>query len=157
MMNNFSTLTSIVSALGTAPILRLNRTWAQVNPKTNATLESMRQLMASTKNFGQYREKLHAANPPCIPFLGTALFSMVIVKGTQLTASRCILDRSDIHRGRHCIRCQEHGAHQLRQTSKDRRSHSRHPAVSERPILAQPSAGPARVDIGQHEASHRRA
>lgn len=71
IMNNFSTLTSIVSALGTAPILRLNRTWAQVNPKTNATLESMRQLMASTKNFGQYREKLHAANPPCIPFLGT--------------------------------------------------------------------------------------
>ena len=69
-LNNFSTLTSIVSALGTAPILRLSRTWNQVNIKTNATLESMRQLIASTKNFNLYREQLHKANPPCIPFLG---------------------------------------------------------------------------------------
>lgn len=30
----------------------------------------MRRLMASTKNFGEYRESLHAANPPCIPFFG---------------------------------------------------------------------------------------
>lgn len=82
MMNNFSTLTSIVSALGTAPILRLNRTWAQVNPKTNTTLESMRQLMASTKNFGQYREKLHAANPPCIPFLGMAAILAFVILAT---------------------------------------------------------------------------
>lgn len=69
-LNNFSTLTSIVSALGTAPILRLSRTWGQVPIKTNATLESMRQLIASSKNFGSYREQLHQANPPCIPFLG---------------------------------------------------------------------------------------
>ena len=30
----------------------------------------MRRVMASTKNFGEYRESLHAANPPCIPFFG---------------------------------------------------------------------------------------
>lgn len=113
-MNNFSTLTSIVSALGTAPILRLNRTWAQVNPKTSATLESMRQLMASTKNFGQYREKLHAANPPCIPFLGTVLTLLNIVSVNKLTVPRCISDRSNVHRGRHCVGGQEHGAYQLR-------------------------------------------
>lgn len=28
--------------------------------------------MASTKNFGEYRETLHLANPPCIPFFGTS-------------------------------------------------------------------------------------
>ncbi|WEW61256.1 cell division cycle- protein [Emydomyces testavorans] len=69
-MNNYSTLTSIISALGTAPIHRLNRTWAQVSQKTSTTLESMRKLMASTKNFGEYRETLHLATPPCIPFFG---------------------------------------------------------------------------------------
>ena len=69
-MNNYSTLTSIISALGTAPIHRLGRTWTQVNGKTMATLEQMRKLMASTKNFGEYRETLHLANPPCIPFFG---------------------------------------------------------------------------------------
>lgn len=69
-MNNYSTLTSIISALGTAPIHRLNRTWAQVSARTSSTLEQMRRLMASTKNFAEYRETLHLANPPCIPFFG---------------------------------------------------------------------------------------
>lgn len=70
-MNNFSTLTSIISALSTAPIHRLQRTWAQVNARTMSILESLRRLMGSTKNFGQYRETLQLANPPCIPFFGT--------------------------------------------------------------------------------------
>jgi len=69
-LNNFSTLTSIISALGTAPIARLKRTWDQVPQRIQTTLENMRKLMASTKNFGEYREALHAANPPCIPFFG---------------------------------------------------------------------------------------
>jgi hypothetical protein len=69
-LNNFSTLTSIISALGTAPIARLKRTWDQVPQRTLAVLEAMRRVMASTKNFGEYREALHAANPPCIPFFG---------------------------------------------------------------------------------------
>ena len=69
-LNNFSTLTSIISALGTAPINRLNRTWAQVSTRTVATLEVLRSLIASNKNFAEYRETLHQSNPPCIPFLG---------------------------------------------------------------------------------------
>ena len=71
-LNNFSTLTSIISALGTAPIHRLNRTWAQVSARTSATLEQMRTLMHSTKNFKEYRPALNQANPPCIPFFGTS-------------------------------------------------------------------------------------
>ncbi|PKX99455.1 putative cell division control protein Cdc25 [Aspergillus novofumigatus IBT 16806] len=51
-LNNYSTLTSIISALGTAPIHRLGRTWSQVSGRTSAILEQMRRLMASTKNFG---------------------------------------------------------------------------------------------------------
>jgi len=70
ILNNYSTLTSIISALGTAPIHRLGRTWSQVSGRTSAILEQMRRLMASTKNFGEYRETLHLANPPCIPFFG---------------------------------------------------------------------------------------
>ncbi|KAL9110176.1 MAG: hypothetical protein Q9227_005236 [Pyrenula ochraceoflavens] len=79
-LNNFSTLTSIVSALGTSPILRLTRTWAQVNAKTNATLESQRNLISSTRNFGEYREKLHLANPPCIPFFGVYLTDLTFIE-----------------------------------------------------------------------------
>ncbi|RSM02464.1 hypothetical protein CEP52_007942 [Fusarium oligoseptatum] len=79
-LNNFSTLTSIISALGTAPIARLKRTWDQVPQRTHTTLESMRRVMASTKNFGEYREALHAANPPCIPFFGVYLTDLTFIE-----------------------------------------------------------------------------
>jgi len=79
-LNNFSTLTSIISALATAPIHRLTRTWQQVNGKTKDILESMRKLMASTKNFAEYRDFLHKANPPCIPFLGVYLTDLTFIE-----------------------------------------------------------------------------
>ncbi|KAK4039206.1 ras guanine nucleotide exchange factor domain-containing protein [Parachaetomium inaequale] len=80
VLNNFSTLTSIISALGTAPIARLKRTWDQVPQRIQATLETMRKLMASTKNFGEYREALHAGNPPCIPFFGVYLTDLTFIE-----------------------------------------------------------------------------
>lgn len=91
-LNNFSCLTSIISALGSAPIHRLNRTWSQVNARTTQTLESMRKLMGSTKNFLEYRDTLHKAQPPCIPFFGIYLTDLTfiedgipsIIKKTQL-------------------------------------------------------------------------
>jgi len=51
-----------------------------VNPKTNAMLESMRNLIASGKNFLQYRETLRIANPPCIPFLGVYLTDLTFIE-----------------------------------------------------------------------------
>ncbi|KAK3295536.1 ras guanine nucleotide exchange factor domain-containing protein [Chaetomium fimeti] len=80
LLNNFSTLTSIISALGTAPIARLKRTWDQVPQRIQATLEVMRKLMASTKNFGEYREALHGGNPPCIPFFGVYLTDLTFIE-----------------------------------------------------------------------------
>lgn len=44
----------------------------------------MRKLMASTKNFGEYREALHAANPPCIPFFGTLLLMTIFIDIVRL-------------------------------------------------------------------------
>ncbi|KAF2087791.1 guanine-nucleotide dissociation stimulator CDC25 [Saccharata proteae CBS 121410] len=79
-LNNFSTLTSIISALGTAPIHRLNRTWSAVNARTMTTLENMRKLMGSTKNFAEYRDTLHKANPPCIPFFGVYLTDLTFIE-----------------------------------------------------------------------------
>ncbi|KAL6709095.1 cell division cycle-related protein [Coniothyrium glycines] len=79
-LNNFSTLTSIISALGTAPIHRLNRTWSAVNQRSMGVLESMRKLMGSTKNFAEYRDSLHRANPPCIPFFGVYLTDLTFIE-----------------------------------------------------------------------------
>ncbi|KAJ5558562.1 hypothetical protein N7535_008778 [Penicillium sp. DV-2018c] len=91
-LNNYSTLTSIISALGTAPIHRLGRTWGQVSGRTSTVLEQMRRLMASTKNFGEYREALHLANPPCIPFFGVYLTDLTFIEDgiPSLTPSELI-------------------------------------------------------------------
>ncbi|KAI9894025.1 MAG: hypothetical protein M1814_004795 [Vezdaea aestivalis] len=75
-LNNFSTLTSIISAFSTAPIHRLKRTWEQTPQRTAVLLEQMRRLMGSTKNFGEYRETLRNSNPPAVPFLGVFLTDM---------------------------------------------------------------------------------
>lgn len=40
----------------------------------------MRELIASTKNFSRYREALHAAQPPCIPFLGVYLTDLTFIE-----------------------------------------------------------------------------
>lgn len=61
---------SIISALATTPIYRLYMTWPQLSPRVRGTLEEMRDLMSSTKNFGKYRETLRSTHPPCVPFLG---------------------------------------------------------------------------------------
>ncbi|KAF8469219.1 ras guanine nucleotide exchange factor domain-containing protein [Kalaharituber pfeilii] len=91
-LNNFSTLTSIISALGAAPIHRLKRTWDHVPTRTTAILENMKVLMGTTLNFNEYRECLHLVNPPCVPFLGVYLKDLTFVadgnpdfiKGTEL-------------------------------------------------------------------------
>lgn len=91
-LNNFSTLTSIISALGAAPIHRLKRTWDHVPSRTTTILENMKVLMGTTLNFNEYRECLHIVNPPCVPFLGVYLKDLTFVadgnpdfiKGTEL-------------------------------------------------------------------------
>lgn len=48
--------------------------------------------MASTKNFGEYRETLHLANPPCIPFFGVYLTDLTFIEDgiPSLTPSELI-------------------------------------------------------------------
>ena len=145
-MNNFSTLTSIISALSTAPIGRLTRTWAQVNARTMTVLEQMRKLMHSTKNFGEYREALHLANPPCIPFFGKLVAETH--SSSQLTVfTRCLPYRLDIHRRRYSLCDQTHRPHQFCQTSQNRRRYSRYSAISKCALRSQVCARSAGLHI----------
>ncbi|KZZ95782.1 cell division control protein Cdc25 [Ascosphaera apis ARSEF 7405] len=79
-MNNYSSLMTIISALATAPIDRLGRTWYQVSARTMAMLERMRTLMQTTKNFALYRQTIHNVNLPCIPFLGIYLTDLIFTE-----------------------------------------------------------------------------
>jgi son of sevenless-like protein len=78
-LNNFSTLTAIVSGLNSAPIHRLRRTWTQVPNRHLQVLESQNDLINSAKNFSTYREALHSQSPPCVPFLGVYLTDLTFI------------------------------------------------------------------------------
>jgi len=73
-LNNFSSMTAIISALYSSPIHRLKKTWKQVSEKTMTLMNKMNDLMNSTRNFSEYREHLRFIHDkPCVPFLGVYL------------------------------------------------------------------------------------
>ncbi|CAG8528266.1 3951_t:CDS:10 [Paraglomus brasilianum] len=80
ILNNFNSLTAIISGLNSAPIHRLKRTWEMVNARTIQNLEALNKVMNSTKNFLDYRAQLHSVNPPCVPFLGVYLTDLTFIE-----------------------------------------------------------------------------
>lgn len=78
-LQNFASMTAIISGLNTAAIHRLRASWDLVNPKMIATFEELTNLLQSTKNFSEYREMIHNLDPPCVPFLGVYLTDLVFI------------------------------------------------------------------------------
>lgn len=70
MLNNFSTMWSIVSALNSASIFRLRRTWGMLSAEALDMLNELNTITNVSKNYGMYRELLSKVNPPCVPFMG---------------------------------------------------------------------------------------
>jgi son of sevenless-like protein len=73
-------MTAIISALYSATIHRLNRTWEQVPHRSQVMLDNMNRLMNSSRNFGDYRAMLHLVNPPCVPFFGVYLTDLTFIE-----------------------------------------------------------------------------
>lgn len=80
VLNNFSTVTAIISGLNSAPIHRLRRTWDLLNARVAMSAEDLNRLMTSSKNFSIYRETLHQMQPPCVPFLGVYLTDLTFIE-----------------------------------------------------------------------------
>lgn len=78
--NNFSSMMAIISALYSATIHRMKKTWAAVTPRTMEMLDSMNKLMNSTRNFNEYRDILRMVTPPVIPFFGVYLSDLTFVE-----------------------------------------------------------------------------
>ncbi|TPX54683.1 hypothetical protein PhCBS80983_g05847 [Powellomyces hirtus] len=79
-LNNFNTLMSVLAGLNSAPIHRLKRTWEVISQRSHSMLEALRNTMTPTRNFSAYRDALHSANPPCVPFLGFYLTDLTFVE-----------------------------------------------------------------------------
>lgn len=79
-LNNFSSMMAVISALYSATIHRMKKTWASVSPRTMELLDSMNKLMNSSRNFNEYRDILRMVQPPVIPFFGVYLSDLTFVE-----------------------------------------------------------------------------
>lgn len=70
-INNFATMTAIISGLNLTPVRRLKRSWELVAPKYISQFEVCEAIMNPDKNFSNYWTTLSQCVPPCIPFIGT--------------------------------------------------------------------------------------
>ncbi|KAI8986090.1 ras GEF [Trametes punicea] len=78
-MQNYSTMTAVISGLNTPPIRRLKRTWEQVNAKIMSQLKICESTIDTNKNFNNYRSLLARIQPPCVPFIGVYLTTLTFI------------------------------------------------------------------------------
>ncbi|KAM6902262.1 ras-specific guanine nucleotide-releasing factor RalGPS1-like isoform 1-T1 [Xenentodon cancila] len=91
-LNNLHSLVSIVSALQSAPIFRLNKTWGLISRKDKATFEKLNYLTAKEENYIRMREYIRSVKMvPCIPYLGIYLLDMIYIDSAY-PASESIIE-----------------------------------------------------------------
>lgn len=79
-LNNFSSMTAIVSGLYSSSIHRLKKTWEITDSTLSRSLQNMNKLMNSARNFSEYRNILKFLGPePCVPFFGVILSDLTFV------------------------------------------------------------------------------
>ncbi|KAI0269740.1 ras guanine nucleotide exchange factor domain-containing protein [Gloeopeniophorella convolvens] len=73
VLNNFATSRSILAALDSSTISRLQQTWMGVPQKQKLQLDGVRKLADHARNYHEYRSRLRSTAPPAVPFLGLYL------------------------------------------------------------------------------------
>mmetsp|Transcript_6017 Transcript_6017/g.9086 ORF Transcript_6017/g.9086 Transcript_6017/m.9086 type:complete len:537 (-) Transcript_6017:66-1676(-) len=79
-LNNFNSLMAILAGINTSAIYRLKFTRDQIPNATKQLLEELSDLMDPTQSYGNYRQRLHDVDPPCVPFLGTYLTDITFIE-----------------------------------------------------------------------------
>uniref|UniRef100_A0A672QAW3 Ras-GEF domain-containing protein n=1 Tax=Sinocyclocheilus grahami TaxID=75366 RepID=A0A672QAW3_SINGR len=79
-MNNLHAVMAVVSALQSAPIFRLAKTWALLSRKDKATFERLEYLMSKEDNYKRLRDFISSQSmTSCIPYLGIYLSDLTYI------------------------------------------------------------------------------
>ncbi|XP_042340034.1 ras-specific guanine nucleotide-releasing factor RalGPS2 [Plectropomus leopardus] len=79
-MNNLHAVMAVVSALQSAPIFRLTKTWALLNRKDKATFDRLDYLMSKEDNYKRLRDFISSQSMvSCIPYLGMYLSDLTYI------------------------------------------------------------------------------
>ena len=75
--NNLHGALAVVSALRSAPIHRLTKTWQRIKTKRSDQYLSIRNFLSEQDNYNLLRDHVKLAKLPCIPYLGIYLTDLV--------------------------------------------------------------------------------
>eukprot|EP01104_Vermistella_antarctica_P020370 TRINITY_DN8699_c0_g1_i1.p1 TRINITY_DN8699_c0_g1~~TRINITY_DN8699_c0_g1_i1.p1 ORF type:complete len:1154 (-),score=234.84 TRINITY_DN8699_c0_g1_i1:170-3631(-) len=78
-LNNFHTLTAIISGLANSAVQRLKHTRAKLPKKSNQILAELEELTTMQGNYKAMRDHLADVMPPCIPYLGLYLADITFI------------------------------------------------------------------------------
>lgn len=78
-LNNLHSLKAVISGLQSAPVYRLNNTWALIQRKDKAQFDRFAELLSEEDNRKQLRDYLDSVKLPCIPYLGMYLTDLTYI------------------------------------------------------------------------------